>query len=195
MILFRDPLSHGGTRMPSFLEGCPEVQRLVTETGDVLSTGDPVYLSVPTNAIWSNIGDGWQMCLNGDPELDRHIRDRNDLQTVELQDCFGRTWHAPKVLDADGECFLPLSWGRENGLMVRKPTNEQSKLITAATAGRKEIVNNTLGQVPIEIAYEWVCTLLESTYYLNGETLLACGLITDELAAHVLLAAGGFPRV
>ncbi len=193
MIIFRDTQSHGGTRLPTFLEGCPELQRMQTDQGDLVTAGDPLYLVDPVGVVWHDLDDGWQVTTNNGIDHNRYVRRRVDVERVLVKNAQGIDWYAPKILSANGEVEIAVPWGKSDGVRVRKPTAEQQRLITSAIAGRVEILAGRLGTVPIDIVAEWVHALLESMYHLSGDVIDALELMDDNLAAGVLLASSGNP--
>lgn len=195
MLLFRDTVSNGGTRIPAWLAGCPELQRAQTLEGDVLFAGDPLLLAIPAHLDWVNLDDdGWQVACNGNVDFERYRRIRPDIESIPVKDCKDRLWFAPAVLDGDGQSALPMPWGKVDGVRIRRPTPEQQQLLTAATAARSEILSNKLATVPIDVIAEWVHALLSATYYLSGDVIDALEILDDTLAARVLLAAAGYPE-
>ncbi len=194
MILVRDTLSHGGTRLPDWLAGCRELQRVQTDCGDVLTAGDPLFITIPPHLAWHDLGDGWQVTSNGGVDHDRYMRMRPDIETAPVRDAQGKMWAAPIVLDQQGHCAMPLPWGKVDGIRMRCPTAEQQRLINASEAARAEILAQRLDQVPINIIAEWVHALLAATYHLSGDVIDALQIMDDNLAAGVLLAASGYPR-
>jgi hypothetical protein len=198
MILFRCTLSHGGVEVPDFLRGLHGLQRVQTEGGDVLTAGDPMFLDPPKDpAAWRNLGTtGVQACIIGDgPELASLTRKRTDVKYISVLDCKGRQWFAPAVLDPEGGCALSISWGMdERGVRVRKPNEEQERLLSAARAARAEVLAGTLDQTPIDVLASWVHVFIESTTHLNGMVVDALELLDDTLAVFYILAATGFPK-
>lgn len=193
-IYLLDRTARGGARLPAWLAGCPHLVRVATEHGDLVSTCEPYRLGPPAVADWRELVDGWWILSDGQPdELHRWSRQRKDLPAASVEDARGQAWAAPRVLDQGGEPLLPLPWGRDSsGARCRVPTPEQHRLLTTARAARAEIVAKTLGCVPMDVAAEWVETLLEAAYHLSGLAMGVLGLIDDRLAVNVLLAAAGF---
>jgi hypothetical protein len=194
MLIFRDPLSHGGTRLPTWLEGCPELQRMQTDNGDLLTAGDPLFLVDPVGVKWKDLDDGYQVTTTNGIDHDRYLRRRMDIERIRVKNAKGVDWFAPRILAEGGGDVLSLPWGKKDGVRVRSPTDEQARLLIAAGSARTEILSGKLGEVPIDIIAEWTHILLESVYHFSSDVIDALELLDDTLIGGVLLASSGFPK-
>ncbi len=194
MIILRDQHYRGGVRLPAWLEGCSELQRMQTDNGDLITAGDPLFLVDPVGAVWHELGDGYQVTTTNGIDHHRYLRRRSDIERILVRDAQAREWFAPRILDEAGDCALAVPWGKLDGVRVRKPTGEQQRCITSANAARKEILAGRIGDIPIDIIAEWVHALLEATYHLSGEIIDALELMDDTLALGVMFASSGFPK-
>lgn len=192
-ILFRDTTNAVVPTPPPWLAGCPDVQCILTDRGAIYSACDPLFLAPPPEAAWRPLVDGWQVALVGELDLSPYVRQRQDLEFISVSDSWGRAYLVPAVLTPGGAVALTLPWGLVNGSRARKPAEEQRLLIAAAEAARGEILAGKVGEIPIDVAADWVHALLASAYHLPPPAFDALEIVDDKLALRALLAASGFP--
>lgn len=199
MIIYRD--RRLTPRHPLWLSGCANLARVdLVGGGCLVAAGDPWRLALREDQEWHELEDGWEVCLDGEPEQELLLRSAPGLSSIEVIDANERTWLVPAVLTPDGRPAMPMRLGIVGHDLVdgqrvprwdRRPTPAQQRLIAIATAVRGELDAGTFRDLPAATAAEMTGQLLAATYHLTPSVVGALSLLDDRICIRALLACAG----
>lgn len=209
-LLYRDTRCPRSTthRLPPWLIGQNGLQRVESDRGDIIGAWDAMIFhpsQLPDEQVWWMLADDFEVTQVGAFIPSVHLRSAHGLPLVkDFADSQGRLWHLPAILRPDSDPLKPASaedavplltlpWGRDAAnAMVRVPTPQQALLITSARAVRREVLADTLSQVPLEVVAAWLQALIPSVYHLDLSVLLPLGLIDDAIGVRGVMISAGF---
>ncbi len=194
-------------RLPPWLVGMQDVQRIDHELGDVVGCWDPIVFgsdTLPPATAWKALHDDWQVALVGRLSPAEMLRLGPGLpDVIPVRDEQGRSWAVPAVFNPHGGTLLRLPMAKDlDGIWRREPTPLQRCLLSVAQAARDEVLTTTnergeslsrFSRLPFAVGAEWTCSLLEAVYHLHESVIGVLGLLDDRLVRESLLAAAGFP--
>jgi hypothetical protein len=185
VIRFRD--THCRPAPPPWLIGGQDLIQRQGRDATLWALGDPITLG--PDGDWRPLGDGYEVCGPVEQTSD-YERGMPWLTCVPVEDMHGRTWLAPRVLDAAGERVFRVAYGPD---FLPALSPQQYRLLDIAKAARDAMAAGESGtqDVPMSTAARWAAELLCAAYHLSPESIAALEILDDLLIAAVIGAAIG----
>ena len=156
---------------------------------------DPILWTIPTDAAWTDIEDGWQVAWS-DAGSVVPLRDLGRLSAwcgiLPVEDARGRTWLAPSVLNRAGDRAFPVAYAGPNFLPSLTP--EQTCAEQIAQEARRTLLAVGKGEaagVTLQASCRWSALLLAITHHISPAVVAACGILDDCLISRLLAVAAG----